>query len=105
MWLRLFRSYGNRTGHAVIRFPLLDLLVQGLKRLFDGTVFIDAVDGVSRKDIPSVPPQSCRVCSNRRIAIRANNMLRRFCFPHLHGSITGPDAVTLTGFGNLYAHG
>ena len=34
------------TSHAVIRFPLLDLLVQGLKRLFNGTVFIDAIDGI-----------------------------------------------------------
>ena len=30
MWLRLLRSCGHRTGHAVIRFPLLDLLVQDL---------------------------------------------------------------------------
>ena len=46
LWLWLLRSYGHRTGHAVVRFPLLDLLVQRLKRLFDGTVFIDAVDGI-----------------------------------------------------------
>jgi hypothetical protein len=44
MRLWLFRSY--RTSSAVIRFPLLDLLVQGLKRLFNGTVFIDAIDGI-----------------------------------------------------------
>jgi hypothetical protein len=44
MRLWLLRSY--RTSRAVIRFPLLDLLVQGLKRLFNGTVFIDAIDGI-----------------------------------------------------------
>jgi hypothetical protein len=44
MWLWLLRSY--RTSRAVIRFPLLDLLGQRLKRLFNGTVFIDAVDGI-----------------------------------------------------------
>ena len=28
MWLRLLRSHGHRTGHAVFRFPFLDLRVQ-----------------------------------------------------------------------------
>ena len=66
MRLRFLRSYGHGTGHAVIRFPLLNLLVQRFKRLFDGTVFIDAVDGSQRmKRIASVPPQSCRVCSSK----------------------------------------
>ena len=43
MRLRFLRSYGHRTDHAFVRFPLLNLLIQRFKRLFDGTVFIDAV--------------------------------------------------------------
>jgi hypothetical protein len=46
MRLQFLRSYGDGTGDAAIRFPLLNLLVQRLKRLFNGTVFIDAVDGI-----------------------------------------------------------
>jgi len=46
MRLQFLGSYGDGTGDAAIRFPLLNLLVQRLKRLFNGTVFIDAVDGI-----------------------------------------------------------
>ena len=81
MWLRLLRSYGYRTGHAVIRFPLLDLLAQRLKRLLDGTVFIDAVDG--EKETHCV----CAAAIVQGVlqliaAISASSMLRRI-FPRL----------------------
>jgi len=85
MRLWLLRSYGHGTGHVIVCFPLLDLVVQRLKGLFDGTVFIDAVDAISEGDA------SClRVCT-RAEHVPTNYRRQHDAWAHLSAALSlGP---------------